>query len=240
MIRHRLLTRCAFAGILALVPGLLTAGVMTMHDDNACGESGSVTLRLRSRTIVDRGLLEAVGGAAPIMPKNELWQHGHSGPQLLRVISPCFGCKLFGSGKLTRKETGNTMLCLTDTIKIEVVAAPEPATNCQPEKGNCYAANALDGGDKVADLVITRKQIPGAGVFTNGHMFGDLHGKAFQCVADALAARGKSPAQVTPEMFPTSMRIWRWEDAGSRPSRSGRGRPRPNCRVVPAIRATAS
>ncbi|MBM3796133.1 MAG: PAS domain-containing protein, partial [Acidobacteria bacterium] len=56
----------------------------------------------------------------------------------------------------------------------------------------------------------------------------DVELRRFSQVASAtelsirpLAARGKSPAQVTPEMFPTSMRIWRWEDAGSRLSRSG-------------------
>ncbi|MCC6536999.1 MAG: hypothetical protein IT162_05585 [Bryobacterales bacterium] len=206
MLQHLSPARTVPALLLALTPAILTAEIQTMHEDSARGDSGSVTLRLRSRTILDRGLLTALGtGNAPVMQSNELWQHGHSSPQLLRVINPSFGCKLFGGGKLTRKETGNTMLCLTDTVKIEVVAAPDPAPNCQPDTGNCYSARALNGMLKVGDLVITRKQKPGAGAFTNGHLFGDLRGDAFNCAADAVAGPRKAKVLVNAENYLETM-----------------------------------
>lgn len=165
----------------AAVPALFAVAPTTMHQDDAGGDSNTVTLHLRSRTVLDRGLLRRLG-AVPQIPDEQRWQHGHSGPQLLRVINPARTCKIFGGGRYYRKETGSTMVCDTDVIKIEVVVAPAPAPNCDPKLGNCYAAGALSGMSKVADLVITRRQIPNVGAFTNGHLFGDLSGPADSCI----------------------------------------------------------
>ena len=166
-LRSRSISLRLLSGIALQAGALVANNPMSSHQDDNGGQSNTVTVFMRSRTILDSGFLKEMGIQ---IPSDELWQHGHSGLQGLRIVHPLAGPKKTGPW---RQVAGAVKLCESDVVKISIVPAGPKVQGCDPDRGNCYSS-FNPNATPVAHLVTTRQTRQGVGAFTNGHLFGEM------------------------------------------------------------------